>query len=190
MLGYYNHPYMHDAVWISISLLCLSISIGYFVISAAPALESYIGSPEEKALLYEEGTPAWIYCLDIYLNNLKISLIAFLGGLLLGIGPVLIILMNGTFLGISFRYLAEQGAAFLLSILPHLGIELAGFIIASALGMMAGQKSWDFILKRPDKNITLKSLVITFLIYSNSLLILGAIIETYVSAFFSRVIVQ
>ena len=190
MLGYYNHPYMHDAIWISISLLCLSMSTGYFVISAAPGLEEYLGNPEEKVILYQEGTPGWIYCTQIYLNNLKISLIAFIGGLVLGIGPVLMIFLNGVFLGISFRYLAEQGATFLLSILPHLGIELAGFVIACALGMMAGQKCWDYILKRSDKEISLKHLAYTFLIWCNTLLIIGAIIEGYVSAFLSQVLMQ
>jgi stage II sporulation protein M len=162
--------------------------MGFFIISAVPALQEQL-NPEERTLSHDPGTPDWLYAFEIYLNNLKICLVAFFGGYLLGFGPCAVVLLNGAFLGISLRYLGQHGIGYVISLLPHLCIEMAAFLIAIALGLMAGQRTWDIVLRKKDKNIRFRQLFETFSIWVNSFLITGALVEVYLSAYMTSILV-
>ena len=172
----------------SIILFCISLSGGFFIISAVPSLQDQI-SPETRTLTHDPGTPDWLYAIQIYLNNLKICIFAFFGGFLLGFGPCAVVLMNGAFLGISLRYLGQHGIGYVLSLLPHLCIEIAGFLLAIALGFMVSQKSWDYILHKKDKKISFRELCLTFGIWVNTFLVIGSLIEVYLSPYLTSILV-
>ncbi len=78
--------------------------------------------------------------LGITLNNIRVSFIAFISGLLLSFGTGLILLQNGIMLG-SFQYFFfEQGvlAESLLAVWVHGTLEISAIIIAGGAGLVMG----------------------------------------------------
>ncbi|MBX4187718.1 MAG: stage II sporulation protein M [Candidatus Doudnabacteria bacterium] len=82
---------------------------------------------------------------DIFLQNLMVATVAWIGGLFLGTVSVFVVLANGIILGYVIAYVSinsEQvwGSSLLLivGLTPHAIFELPAFIIAAALGMRLG----------------------------------------------------
>ncbi|MBE9598897.1 stage II sporulation protein M [Pedobacter sp. MC2016-24] len=79
--------------------------------------------------------------LMIAANNIYVSLIAFVSGVFLGIGPIYAMLKNGIMLG-SFEYYFFSkglGAESVLVIWIHGTLEISAIIIAGAAGLVLGQ---------------------------------------------------
>ncbi|MGB1308243.1 MAG: stage II sporulation protein M [Oceanihabitans sp.] len=96
----------------------------------------------------ENGDPMAVYkkqgelnmFLGITINNIKVALMAFAYGILLGIGSLYIMLQNGIMLG-SFQYFFyEQGLLWesARTIWIHGTIEISVIIIASCAGLVLG----------------------------------------------------
>ena len=73
-------------------------------------------------------------------NNVQVSFVAFAGGVLGGLGTVLVLLLNGIFLGgVVGLFHAERLGVYLWSfILPHGVIELTAICIAGGAGLWLG----------------------------------------------------
>ncbi len=86
------------------------------------------------------GIPGGTLFLAILLNNVIGTLIVLLGGILLGILPVVSAGGNGFLFGILCRHATETagyGKA-ALDLLPHGIVEIAAFLFAAAYGMWLG----------------------------------------------------
>ncbi|QWX84676.1 stage II sporulation protein M [Cellulophaga sp. HaHaR_3_176] len=94
----------------------------------------------------EENDPMKVYkeqgefnmFLGITINNIKVSIVAFLYGILLGIGTIYILLQNGLMLG-SFQYFfIEKGLGWesMRTIWIHGTIEISVIIIAGCSGLV------------------------------------------------------
>lgn len=77
---------------------------------------------------------------EIMTNNVKVTFIAFAGGIVAGIGTVLILVFNGVMLGAGLGVFANAGATvyFLTFILPHGVIEMTAICIAGGAGLWLG----------------------------------------------------
>jgi stage II sporulation protein M len=82
---------------------------------------------------------------EIFIQNLTASLIAWLGGLILGIAPFLMVALNGLILGYVVCFVAMsservwEGIVFLLlGLLPHGILEIPAFLTAAVLGLSLG----------------------------------------------------
>jgi uncharacterized membrane protein SpoIIM required for sporulation/uncharacterized RDD family membrane protein YckC len=73
-------------------------------------------------------------------NNVQVSFVAFAGGVLAGLGTVLVLLLNGIFLGgVVGLFHAERLGLYLWSfVLPHGVIELTAICIAGGAGLWLG----------------------------------------------------
>jgi stage II sporulation protein M len=84
--------------------------------------------------------------MGIFTNNLTASAVALFGGLLLGLGPFVVVVSNGFLLGyILIATPALSGQSFVsslgivvLGILPHGILEIPAFLLAAALGLRLG----------------------------------------------------
>ncbi|MDO8591351.1 MAG: stage II sporulation protein M [bacterium] len=84
--------------------------------------------------------------MQIFSQNVIASLIAVFGGLLLGLGSILVVVVNGFLIGfvitsifsLSQDHLGISLAFVLGGTLPHGIFELPAFLIASALGLRLG----------------------------------------------------
>lgn len=96
----------------------------------------------------ETGQPLGIYAeggeIDMFLaitvNNIKVSMLAFVAGLLLSAGTALILFQNGIMVGAFFSFLFQYGFAkeTLLTVFIHGTLELSAIVIAGAAGFQVG----------------------------------------------------
>jgi uncharacterized membrane protein SpoIIM required for sporulation/uncharacterized RDD family membrane protein YckC len=91
-----------------------------------------------EALISEDDMP--VAAAGILTNNVQVTFMAFVGGMLLGVGTVVILVLNGVMLG-------GVGAAFFLEgqslhlwgfVLPHGVLELSAICIAGGAGLWLG----------------------------------------------------
>ena len=120
----------------------------------------------------------------IFLNNLQSCFIGFLLGFFLGIVPVLICILNGYILGFVGNLAVEKSGPYVLwALLPHGIFELPAIFISLGLGLRFGM-----FLFRKDLVENLRESFIyglkTFLLIVIPLLIIAAIIEGSLIAFF------
>ncbi|WEK19092.1 MAG: stage II sporulation protein M [Candidatus Pedobacter colombiensis] len=89
--------------------------------------------------VYKHQGPVSMF-LSIAANNTYVSLILFISGIFLGIGPVFMLLKNGVMLGAFEYYFFSKGlgAASVLVIWIHGTLEISAIIIAGAAGLVLG----------------------------------------------------
>ena len=124
-----------------------------------------------------KGLDLWemtVYILD---NNLRTSFFAMIFGVLLGIFPVFIALVNGFILGfVSFFAVSSAGPAILWKLVPHGIFELPAVFLSLALGVKFGafifaKKKKKEFLRRFEQSLRV------FLFVIMPLLIIAAVIE-------------
>ena len=145
---FYKH---HRELLIAFLVFALFVVVGAF--SAATEgdfVRSFLGDGYVNMTLenIKKGDPMAVYkeqgefnmFLGITLNNIKVALMAFGYGILLGIGSLYIMLQNGIMLG-SFQYMFyEQGLLWesARTIWIHGTIEISVIIIAGSAGLVLG----------------------------------------------------
>jgi len=107
--------------------------------------DSYVNMTNENIAkgdpfgVYKQSGPVGMF-LRIGANNIYVSLLMFVSGIFLGIGPVFMLLRNGIMLG-SFQYYFFSkglGAASVLVIWIHGTLEISCIIMAGAAGLVLG----------------------------------------------------
>ncbi|MCC6548647.1 MAG: stage II sporulation protein M [Ignavibacteriaceae bacterium] len=97
----------------------------------------------------EKGDPMAVYksmnqsemFLGITLNNLRVSFLAFAGGLIFSFGSIYVLFVNGVMIGTFFSFLYQEnvfGEAMLIVWL-HGTIEIASITVAGAAGFVIGK---------------------------------------------------
>ncbi len=124
----------------------------------------------------------------IFWNNLRVVLLSFSTGILLGIIPVLILFFNGLFIGIISGMMNNEGINvirfFIFGILPHGIFEIPAFILGGVMGIKVGLG----LIFSPGEKVWLKGLVnllrdsIVALTIVLPLLALAAVIEMTVTS--------
>jgi stage II sporulation protein M len=127
---------------------------------------------------------------EIFIQNVTASLIAWLGGIILGIAPFLMVAVNGFILGYVILYLASvservgESIVFLLAgLLPHAIFELPAFFLAAVLGLSLGL-DWLRPEAKGQRLQTLRNVFIGSFKYMGLvivLLVIAALIEVFVS---------
>jgi uncharacterized membrane protein SpoIIM required for sporulation len=120
----------------------------------------------------------------IMTNNLKVGILAFAGGILLGTLTVYVMVMNGVMMGSVFGYTSVYGllpdlAAF---VSPHGYLELSVVFIAGAAGL---QLAWAIVspglLRRRDSLARAAQEAVLLLVGAAPWLVLAGLIEGFVS---------
>jgi stage II sporulation protein M len=129
-------------------LFLVGIFLGYLFSGQLSFLSSAI---ENLRRLGEQvhDKNAWSIGLLIFENNLRVSLILLVLGVLLAVPSILGIVMNGALIGFLFALMGKAKTVslpllFAFGILPHGLFEIPAFIIAGAFGMKTG-----YVLLRP-----------------------------------------
>jgi uncharacterized membrane protein SpoIIM required for sporulation len=154
----------HRVLLISFCLFVLFVSIGFF---SARNDENFIrqilGDDYVDMTLQniKEGHPFGVYgygneflsFIYIFINNVKISLLEFGGGILLGYTTITSLMYNSVMVG-AFEYMFYNNGLLkdsLLTIMIHGTIELSTFVVAATSGLVLA-KSWLFpgTIKRID----------------------------------------
>ncbi|MDX1277413.1 stage II sporulation protein M [Oceanihabitans sediminis] len=147
-LMFYKH---HRELLISFLVFTMFIVIGAFsAANEGDFVRSFLGDGYVNMTLsnIEKGDPMAVYkqqgefnmFLGITINNIRVALMAFAYGLLLGIGSLYIMLQNGIMLG-SFQYFFyDQGLLWesARTIWIHGTIEISVIIVAGCAGLVLG----------------------------------------------------
>ncbi|WP_239619201.1 stage II sporulation protein M [Cohnella mopanensis] len=92
--------------------------------------------------IQESDNPGLAAFARITLNNIYVSLMMMALGIIVGIMPVIMLVMNGMFMGYVLDEVAKQGEnvglVVIQKILPHGIIELTAIFLAAAFGMRFG----------------------------------------------------
>jgi len=77
---------------------------------------------------------------QILVNNIRVTFLAFAGGIAFAVGAALVLLYNGILLGTAFglTIAAGNGPALFEFVLPHGVLELSCIVVAGAAGMRMG----------------------------------------------------
>ncbi|TCC97646.1 stage II sporulation protein M [Pedobacter hiemivivus] len=89
--------------------------------------------------VYKRQGPVAMF-FSIAANNIYVSMVAFLSGIFLGIGPVFMLLKNGIMVGAFEYYFFSKslGAESVLVIWIHGTLEISAIVIAGAAGLVLG----------------------------------------------------
>ncbi|MDO1500126.1 stage II sporulation protein M [Winogradskyella maritima] len=147
-LMFYSH---HRELLIAFLTFALFVIVGaYSAANDGDFVRSFLGDGYVNMTLenIEKGDPMGVYkeqgefnmFLGITLNNIKVALMAFGYGIMLGVGSLYIMMQNGIMLG-SFQYFFyEQGLLWesARTIWIHGTIEISVIIIAGCAGLVMG----------------------------------------------------
>ena len=95
-----------------------------------------------------DAATASAFSFEVMANNIQVTLTAFAGGILFGIGTVLALAFNGLILGVvgGLAFEAGNGTAFLRLISSHGPLELTCIVVGGASGLRLG---WALIAPGP-----------------------------------------
>ena len=101
-----------------------------------------VGQLRHEALLLRHA-PIWRVALDLFVNNVKVSLLMIFGGLLFGVAPVLVVIGNGVLVGYVIDLATSRThlsplVVTVFGILPHGLFEIPAYLLATAFGMRLG----------------------------------------------------
>lgn len=117
-------------------------------------------------------------------NNVRVALICFAGGALLGIPTALTLLLNGAMLGAIGSAIHRDGLdyPFWALIVPHGVVELTVIVLAGATGLMLGDAVLrPGLLRRADALSAVALRAVVLAVGAASLLVIAGCLEAYVS---------
>jgi stage II sporulation protein M len=132
----------------------------------------------------------WDLAKGIFLQNVRASAIAWLGGVILGIAPFFMVVANGFVLGYVILFVAgisdrlgESILVLIAGLLPHAIFEIPAFLLAAVLGLSLGL-DWLGDEARGQRVQTLKRTFLGSIKYFAlvlALLVIAAVIEVFIS---------
>ncbi|SHK00349.1 Stage II sporulation protein M [Anaerobranca californiensis DSM 14826] len=152
-----------------------------FLLFMASSIIGFIFSLDREILLYNVK----LTLLDILINNLGVGLLIILLGIFtFGIGGILVVIVNGFFLGLtissSFKIYGIELT--FLGILPHFVPEILATLLCCSVGF-EGRKLLEENFFKNNNNLTLSKnkIITTTLLIILILYILAALIEINIS---------
>src|SRR5918996_1773466 len=120
----------------------------------------------------------------IFTNNVRVSFLAFAGGVLLGLGTAAVLLFNGTLLG-AIGGLAVQGGngeRFVELVSPHGVLELSCIVVAGAAGLRMG---WAVVepgrIRRAASLVTEARAAVEIVLGTAPWLVLAGLVEGFIT---------
>jgi uncharacterized membrane protein SpoIIM required for sporulation len=108
-------------------------------LAVVPAQLRAAADPPAAGRDYDPATAA-AFSTEVLVNNIRVTLTAFAGGILLGVGTVASLVFNGLVLGVVGGLAAAggNGAAFLRLVSAHGPLELSCIVVGGAAGLRLG----------------------------------------------------
>ncbi len=123
-----------------------ALAMGAWLANSEAALDAEI-PPEARQLAIEEefeqyysSEPAGQFATAVFLNNVRVAVLAFAAGMLCGVGTAFVLVQNGLVLGrwAGVFFFAGQADRFFGLIIPHGLLELTAVVIAGGAGLRLG----------------------------------------------------
>lgn len=171
-----------------IAIYVLFVGLGYLVTMSTPGFsDQVISGYEQKVEPAKNMGPldmAWF----IFTTNTYSSALSMLLGVLLGVAPVFFMMANGMVVGVVVGMVVAKAGflpgilTVLILMLPHGVLELPLTFISSAIGLKFGYEALMALLrKKQTLFVELKRGLLVFVFYVVPLLIVAALIESFVT---------
>ncbi|WP_214709688.1 MULTISPECIES: stage II sporulation protein M [unclassified Exiguobacterium] len=186
--NYYSRDFFR--LWV----IFLVTSIGsYFLFRAVIAPEqvdeilAQLGeSFESQGLTFDSSARETMIAL--FVNNTRVTLLAFLLGMIPLFIPYVFVVINAAVIGLVAMLVGVAGESVIrvivLGILPHGITEISAILLGAAMGLSLNRYIWKK-LRGKETDVTFKALFVagvkTFLVIAVPLLAISAIIEAYVT---------
>ena len=186
--NYYSRDFFR--LWV----IFLVTSIGsYFLFRAVIAPEqvdeilAQLGeSFESQGLTFDSSARETMIAL--FVNNTRVTLLAFLLGMIPLFIPYMFVVINAAVIGLVAMLVGFAGESVIrvivLGILPHGITEISAILLGAAMGLSLNRYIWKK-LRGKKTDVTFKALFVagvkTFLVIAVPLLAISAIIEAYVT---------
>ena len=166
-------------------------SMAYIAMLANPENATFFLSPRMISMI-KNGTPWWkdlnsanqVGASFIMTNNIRVSFLAFAGGMLLGFGTFLVLILNGLDLGavLGLLHVYNHAAPLWEFIIGHGVLELSEITMAGGAGLaLAYAVMRPGLLSRRDALATAAQKSMRLLLGSVPLLIIAGLIEGFLS---------
>lgn len=173
----------------SLALMVIGFIAGWVAVYVRPDLRASLVPPSlfDEMARGQIGTgvqDAPFAAAFIIQNNIRVALIAFAGGMLLGIPTVLVLLSNGWMLGTvaAAVHLGGYDYQFWSLIVPHGVLELSVIVISGGTGLMLGAAILrPGQLRRGEALARVAVRAVLLVLGVASLLIIAGTLETFVS---------
>lgn len=145
-----------DVFWATLLAFCVSTVLGGLIgLYHTEYSNLLIGQQMMETILDRE---AWFERLqenpamgafEIAVNNIKVSILAFLGGAVFGLGSIYILLFNGLMIGAVFGFCMKNGFHDRLAdfVATHGFLELTVIIAAAFAGIVMGRGLWRGLIE-------------------------------------------
>ncbi|MGC9516913.1 MAG: stage II sporulation protein M [Methanomicrobiales archaeon] len=130
-------------LFLSAGILFASIFIGYFLSGIFSSFDQYFGTIFQELKEGVQKGEIKLETLPILINNIRVALIIYGGGLLLGSFTAIFLFINGAFIGYVISKVPIGD--FIIFTLPHGVIEILAIIIAGAAGFRLAASVYYFI---------------------------------------------
>ncbi len=190
-IGFYRNLFEENRHWIKLvtNWFLLAAFVGGIVFFIKPEiLQTILGSFAER--FGDDPALDFNLVIQIFIQNLTASAIALFGGLILGLGPFFVVVVNGFLLGFVIMSIFALGANLLSSLIIILGgltlhgiFEIPAFLFSAVLGLRLGIE-WMTKSAEGNRAQVFKQNLIRTLKYIPFIalaLIIAAIIEVFVS---------
>jgi uncharacterized membrane protein SpoIIM required for sporulation len=126
--------------------LLVGFAVGLWV-TASPEVQASVAAPEQVRQLverdfeeYYSANPAQSFAAQVWTNNARVSALAIVSGVLLGVIPVFLLLVNAVNVGVTGGLMAanDRAGLFFGLITPHGLLELTAVFIAVGVGVRVG----------------------------------------------------
>ena len=173
----------------SLGLLALGFIAGWIAVDVRPDLRASLVPPSlfdemARGQIHANVPDAPFAASFIIQNNIRVALICFAGGVLIGLPTALVLLTNGWMLGTiaAAVHIGGYDLQFWSLIVPHGVIELSVIVIAGGTGLMLG----DSILRprqlrRGDSLSVAARRAVSLAVGAATLLVVAGTLEAFVS---------
>jgi uncharacterized membrane protein SpoIIM required for sporulation len=120
----------------------------------------------------------------IFTNNVRVTFVAFAGGILLGLGTAAVLLFNGALLGAvgGLAIEAGNGARLVELVSPHGVLELTCIVVAGAAGLRMG---WAVVepgrIRRAEALLTEARVAVEIVLGTAPWLVLAGLVEGFIT---------
>ncbi len=165
-------------------IFAVTIGLGAFAVARDPSIGAEFMTlfrDQVASQLLSDSPP--VLAFKIFLNNLTVCTLLFLGGASLGTVTMLILSANGLLIGAMAELLRQQqGALFIAAaLIPHGIFEIPSFLIAGGLGLLLGRVLMDEWRGGGDAAAAAVPLARLFLRVVVPLLAVAAVVEVFIT---------
>lgn len=164
-------------------LFAISSLIGFATAELFPIeTEKAIEQTKEEFIFIEDMNQIEIFLLIFLNNSIKVFFMMLLG-ILFGVIPVIFILLNGYVVGIVVSGMIEKIGviSILIGILPHGIFEIPAVLIAGGYGVWLGEMFSKKLKNKTSLMPTLKTVLKKYTYVIMPMILLAAIIETFIT---------